>query len=92
MSVEKERRDERQIVKQVQREGGGRERERETKGDSDRPDVLTLHSQSPVQWVQCEKLFMLIYVFSLSSAQSFVSIFSTLQSICAAFRTGCTIL
>ena len=30
MSVEKERRDERQIVKQVQREGGVRERGRET--------------------------------------------------------------
>lgn len=66
--------------------------EREREGDSDRPDVLTLHSQSPVQWVQCEKLFMIIYVFSLSSVQSFVSIFSTLQNICAAFRTGCTIL
>lgn len=72
MSVEKERRDERQVVKQVQRKG---ETEGETKKDR-QPDVLTLHTLSSVQWVQCEKLLMLIHVLSLSSVvQSLFYIF-----------------
>lgn len=66
VSVEKERGDERQIVKQVHREG----REGVRKKDNNRPDVLTLHVRSAVQWVQCEKFFTLVYVFSLFRVQN----------------------
>lgn len=72
VSVEKERRDERQIVKQVHREG----REGERQKDSNRPDVLAHRTRSAVQWVQCEKLHTFIYVFSLFRIYF---IFSTLR-------------
>lgn len=77
VSVEKERGDERQTVKQ-----GPEKRERETKKDSHTPDVLTLHTQSPVQWVQCEKLIMWFMCSACHQLFRVYLIFSTYCTYC----------
>ena len=81
VSVEKERGDERQTVKRVQREVR-RERQRKTATDQ----MCSLSIWSLVQWVQRERLFMLIYVFGLSSVIQ-VLILPFLRTVRKVFRS-----